>query len=151
MLFGRSETTVAVPSPEEQLSSEHVAIQLARQGRIPVKDMLESLVAGRVFVPLAAPPQIDGDAIRSWNPATVSKADGSQWLVAFTNAQLAAQFTKQNSHYSHGIQVSTRWVLEALPPACGLAVNIGEAESMFEWSADGLCRYKKHASAQSAS
>lgn len=137
-LFGRSQQ--AEPSEKHALGARE-AIQLARQGRIPVKEMLSTLIASSLFVPLAAPPEMDGENIKSWKPATVSKGDGSQWLVTFTDAEVSAQFSKQNTGYSHGMRIDARWVLRAVPPGHGLVVNMSTPESMFEWNAEGLSRY----------
>lgn len=147
--FGRKPAAAASIS-DENLSSSHQAIELARQGRISVKEMLDRLASANLFVPLADPPLIDGERVRSWKPATVSKPDRSQWVVAFTSADLATAFSKQNPVYSHGLSVKTTWVLSALPEAHGLAVNIGSA-SMFEWNAEGLRRYKADVHAKGGS
>jgi hypothetical protein len=138
-LFGRGQQA---ESSEKQGLGSREAIQLARQGRIPANEMLGSLFAGGLFVPLSAPPEMNGESIKSWKPATVSKGDGSQWLVAFTDADMAAQFSKHNPSYSHGMRVDARWVLRTVPPDYGLVVNMGSPESMFEWNAEGLSRYK---------
>ena len=137
-LFRRGQQ--AEPAEKPALGT-HEAIQLARQGRISVKEMLSTLVASSLFVPLAAPPEMDGENIKSWKPATVSKGDGSQWLVTFTDAEVCAHFLQQNAGYSHGLRVDARWVLRALPPGHGLVVNMSTPESMFEWNAEGLSRY----------
>src|SRR5690349_8296194 len=112
---------------DENLSSSHQAIELARQGRITVKEMLDRLVLANLIVPLAEPPLMDGQRVRSWKPATVSKSDGSQWVVAFSSSDLATAFSKQNPSYSHGLSVNTKWILQLLPEAHGLVVNIGSA------------------------
>ena len=123
------------------LASSHQAIELAREGRIAIKEMLDRLASGDLFVLLAGPPLMDGKRLRSWKPATVSKTDGSQWVVAFSSADLATPFAKQNPLYSHGLSVKTKWILPLLPEAHGLVVNIGSAYA-FEWNAEGLLRYK---------
>jgi len=139
-LFGRTVADAASIS-DDNLSSSHQAIELARQGRIPINEMLDRLVSANLFVPLAEPPIMDGQRLRSWRPATLSKHDGSQWVVAFSSLELATAFGKQNPGYSHGLSVETKWILQALPPAHGLVVNVGSG-SLFEWNAEGLLRYK---------
>jgi hypothetical protein len=138
--FGPKQADTASIS-DGNLSSSHQAIELARQGRITVKEMLDRLASANLFIPLAEPPLMDGQRVRSWKPATVSKADRSQWVVAFSSTELAAAFSKQNTVYSHGLSVKTKWVLQSLPDAHGLVVNIGSA-NMFEWNAEGVHRYK---------
>ena len=76
--FGRKLADAASIS-DENLSSSHQAIELARQGRISVKEMLDRLASANLFVPLAEPPLMDGQRVRSWKPATLSKNDGSIW------------------------------------------------------------------------
>ncbi len=141
-LFGRNRQADSATASEKQAVEVREAIQLARQGRMPVKEMLGLLVAGNLFVPLAAPPEMNSEGIKSWKPATVKKGDGSQWLVAFTEAGMSSQFSQQNPSYSHGMSVAAHWVLRVVPPGHGLVVNIGSPESMFEWNAEGLSRYR---------
>jgi len=139
-LFGRNRADGGSIS-DEKLSSSHQAIELARQGRVSVKEMLDRLASATLFVPLAEPPIMDGQRVKSWKPATLSKNDGSQWVVTFSSLDLATTFGKQNPVYSHGLSVETKWLIQALPQAHGLVVNVGSA-SMFEWNAEGLLRYK---------
>jgi hypothetical protein len=147
--FGRK-IAEAAPTSDEGLSASHQAIELARQGRISVKEMLDRLASANLFLPLAEPPLMDGQRVKSWKPATVSKTDGSQWVVAFSSADLTVAFSKQNPVYSHGLSVKTKWILQLLPEAHGLVVNIGSA-NMFEWSAEGLLRYKADVLAEGGS
>jgi len=140
-LLGRNKGGAGA-DPQKPALGAREAIELARQGRIPVQEMLGFLVASNLFIPLVEPPSMDAEIIKSWKPATVSKEDGSQWLVAFTDAEFSAHFTKYNQNYSHGMSVQAQWLLRAVPPAHGLVVNMGTPDSMFEWSADGLSSYK---------
>jgi len=148
-LFGQKRADAPSIS-DENLSSSHQAIELARQGRITVQEMLDRLASGHLFVPLAEPPLMDGKRLRSWKPAIVSKTDRSQWVVAFSSADLATAFAKQNPVYSHGLSVKTKWVLPLLPEAHGLVVNIGSANTL-EWNAEGLLRYKADVLAEGGS
>ncbi|MGO4223640.1 SseB family protein [Lysobacter sp. TAF61] len=125
--------------------SAHEAIQQARIGRLPIQEMLAILARSSLFVPLASPPEIDGEAITAWKPSTVSKADGSQWVVAFTNTDQASEFCKQTPAYSHGLSVGTKWLLQVLPPGHGIVINIGTAQG-FEWNAGGIAEYKARVS-----
>jgi len=68
--------------------SPHEAIRLAKAGQLHPKELLEHLVAGKVAIPLAEAPRVEEGSITGWKPATVSKPDGSQWLVAFTTNEL---------------------------------------------------------------
>ncbi|MFC5577521.1 SseB family protein [Lysobacter niabensis] len=125
--------------------SAHEAIQQVRMGRLSIHEMLANLAESSLFVPLASPPEMDGEAIRAWKPSTVSKADGSQWIVAFTSPDLASQFCKQAPAYSYGLSVGTKWLLQALPPGHGIVINIGTAQG-FEWNAAGIAEYKARVS-----
>lgn len=140
-LFKRRKTSDTLGSSAEDMANTHEAIQLARKGEISTAEMLERLVNGWLFVPLAGPPQMAGNAIERWKPATVSKGDGSQWLVAFTDTELASEFAKHNSSYEHGLRTQTDWVLQALPEEHGLVFNLGSSD-MFEWNAKGVKHYK---------
>jgi hypothetical protein len=121
----------------------HEAIRLARQGKLPISDMINCLVASNLHVPLDGEPELEGNMIRSWKPATVSKGDGSKWLVAFTDSELSTQFVKQYPAFGYGLDTGARWVLTSIPPQHGLVVNLGYAEINFEWAAEGLTRYRR--------
>jgi hypothetical protein len=102
------------------------------------------LLDGALMVLTAEPMQTPISGGSKWKPATLTKAaDGTQWLVAFTDPRLAAQFTRQNPEYSYALCTEAKWVLHAIPPNYGLVVNIGSAESMFEWNAAGLAAYER--------
>ncbi len=119
------------------------AIREARAGLMPVPNMLRAVLAAQVFVPLAAPPVMEGNSIKSWKPATVTKpAGGAEFLVAFTDASLAEVFTKSASDYTHGLLINVQWLLSALPNNHGIVFNIGGTDSNFEWSAEGISDYK---------
>ena len=144
-LLGNSKTPESDPPSEPAALSAHAAIQEARAGRLSVQEMIASLAKSSLFIPLAAPPKMDGEAIRAWKPSTVSKPDGSQWIAAFTLPELASEFCKQSPAFSYGISVGTKWLLQALPPAHGIVINIGTTQG-FEWSAAGISEYKASAS-----
>ncbi len=135
--------------PPEQSASEgrgtraaDTAIRDARAGRIPVPQMLQSVVAAQIYVPLAGPPVMEGDKVGRWNPATVTKQmDGSRFLVAFTDAALMAAFSKSNPQHSFAFLIDASWVLGAIPSGHGIAFNVG-GDNAFEWSADGISAYK---------
>jgi SseB protein N-terminal domain len=127
----------------------HQAVTQFIKGEISVPQMLPRLVAGFISVPLAEPPKMAQDNIESWKPATVSKHDGSQWLVAFTSTQAASSFSSLNN-YPFGISTSTKWVLDVLPPAHGIVFNLG-SQYLFEWSAEGISQYKLEVLGRSAS
>jgi len=104
--------------------------------------MIEQLVAGKIGVPVSEMPLIRDGAITGWKPATVSKAGGSLWLVAFTTKELASAFCDSDPDYGFYIDVETQWVLRAMPEQHGIVFDLG-SESMFAWSAQGLAKYKK--------
>ena len=134
------------PSPlsEGQRTREaHAALQDARAGKITITQMLDLLLTAQVSVPLATMPKMEGDIMKSWNPATLTRATaGAQFLVAFTDGALLAAFSQQNPGYSLGLAVNTAWLLTVLPPAHGIVFNPGSASTM-EWTADGIAQFRK--------
>lgn len=142
-LFGRGAASEPTASTDDAQPNAQEAIRLAREGRLPVSEMLHRLVESNLHVPLDGEPELDGDIIRSWKPATVSKGDGSRWLVAFTSAELSAQFVKQYPAFAYGLDTGARWVLTSIPPQHGLVVNMGFTHINFEWPAEGLARYRR--------
>jgi hypothetical protein len=117
------------------------AIRNAREGRIAIDAMLESLLPARVFVLLAGPPVMEGDALKRWKPATVTKQDDdTQLVVVFTDEQVMAAFARANPLYSHVLLVECRWVIDNLPADHGLVFNVG-GENGFEWPATGITQF----------
>ena len=125
---------------EENLSTSHTAVTLLLEGKISDEEALPILVAGFIFVPLAKEPEGDGTHIKKWNPAIVAKADGSQWVLAFTNKEDHMAFAAREN-YRFALTTSTDWVLGALPPEHGLMLNMGTAHYL-EWSAEGIRRFR---------
>ncbi len=128
-------------SPFVPEDASHRAVTQFIKGEVPEEEMLARLVAGFISVPLAEPPKMEQGNIKSWKPATVSKPDGSQWLVAFTDTEAASLFGSQNG-YSFGLSTGTRWVLQVLPPGYGLVINLG-SQYLFEWSAEEVSEYMR--------
>jgi hypothetical protein len=120
------------------------AIREARVGRVPIPEMLRSILAAQVLVPLAAPPVLEGNSVKSWRPATLTKQDGgAQFLVAFTDTSLADNFFRSSPEHTYGFLVDVQWLLSALPKDHGIVFNIGDSEINFEWSADGISEYQQ--------
>lgn len=124
---------------EENLSTSHTAVTQFVEGKISDQEALPILAAGFITVPLAKEPEREGTNIKKWSPVTVSKADGSQWVVAFTNKETALAFVERNN-YPFALTTSTDWVLGALPPEHGLVFNMSTAHQL-EWSAEGIRRF----------
>jgi hypothetical protein len=65
------------PMPCEQTATHqartHEAIRHCRAGRLSVPEMLAQLTQGRVFVPMAEPPEMQGDELKKWKPATAQR------------------------------------------------------------------------------
>lgn len=140
-LFGPKEKPNAAPAAEDRLAPVDEAIRLARSGRISVDELIHRLLNGTLLVVTAEPVTLPLNGSGKWQPATVTKAaDGSQWLLAFSDDRLAQSFAQQNPNYSYALCTEARWVLAAIPPNHGLLVNVG-SEKMFEWTAEGLARY----------
>jgi hypothetical protein len=124
---------------EENLSTSHTAVTLLQEGKISDVEALPILVAGFITVPLAKEPERDGTNIKKWAPVTVSKPDGSQWVVAFRNEEAHLAYVERNN-YPFALTTNTDWVLSALPPEHGLVLNIG-TKHLLEWSAEGIRRF----------
>ena len=124
---------------EENVSTSHTAVTLLLEGKISDMEALPILVAGFIIVPLAKEPEREGTIIKKWSPATASKPDGSQWVVAFTNKEAHLAFVERNN-YPFALTTSTDWVLGALLPEHGLVLNPG-TEHHLEWNAEGISRF----------
>ena len=130
---------------EPDLPEAHLALQLAKDEKITTGEMLQRLVMAKVVIPLTEPPKLKDDMIEHWHPAILSNAsDGTQWLAAFTTAELCAAFCAKEPMYTSSVRVETRWMLYNMPPGFGLLINPGSGEGeMFQWGAEGLAKYKK--------
>ena len=136
-------------SPTAPEDASHRAVTQFMKGQISRQEMLARLVAGFISVPLAEPPKMEKGYLKSWKPATTSKTDASQWLVAFTYTEAGSTFGLQNN-YLFGISTSTEWLLDVLPPGHGLVLNPG-SQYLFEWSAEEISKYKLEVLGHSAS
>ena len=130
------------PSNGRGTAEADAAIREARAGRITMREMLRTVLAAQVFVPLSDPPSVEGNALKSWKPATVTKEAGDpSFLLAFTDIALATSFAQSNLAYCYGLLVDAQWLLSILPPNHGLALNPGGGSS-FDWSAAGISAYQ---------
>ncbi len=118
----------------------HEAIRLAKQGQLHPHEMLAHLVAGTIMVPLVDVPVIENARVTAWHPVSLSKEDGSQWIAAFTTNELGSKYCDENQLQTY-LTVDTLWVLDALPREHGIVFDIG-SETMFQWSAAGIAKYK---------
>jgi hypothetical protein len=71
-LFGRRPDATPDASDANAMRQAHAAIRDARAGRISVPQMLRSVIAAQVIVPLADAPGMDGKSITHWKPAIVT-------------------------------------------------------------------------------
>ena len=141
-MFGRKQGAGSSDPDGRSTEKADTAIRDARAGRITVPQMLHSVLAAQVIVPLAEPPVMDGASVTRWKPATVSKqANGAQFLVAFTDRKLATAFSENNREHSFALLVDAAWVLSVLPEGHGIAFNVG-GDNGFEWTAEGISAYK---------
>ena len=96
-------------------------------------------------MPIAELPHVSSDVLKGitgWRPANVSRADGSQWLVAFTSEELAAAFSESEPAYPLQMSAATAWVVEMLPPDWGIVLNL-RTEDMITWNAAGVAKFKQ--------
>ncbi|HEY2346739.1 MAG TPA: SseB family protein [Xanthomonadaceae bacterium] len=128
---------------DEAIPKAHEALRLAKQGKMGGKEMMDLLVAGKLYVPTSHPPQIENGVITGWRPVTASKADGSEWLLAFTTQAGASAYCDANPEHGLYISVDTPWVLRNIPEAWGIVFNL-RTEDMLEWNAQGLSKYRKN-------
>lgn len=131
---------IAGMSDEEEIPDAHLAIQEGRRKLISGRELLARLVAGKVSVPMLELPVIEEGRIRAWNPATASKPDGSQWIIAFTLPAFASDFCDANPEHGFCASVDVRFVIAAAPERCGIVFNLG-TEDVFQWSAAGIAKY----------
>lgn len=108
-----------------------------------MEQMLRSVLAAQVIVPLADPPVMDGARMLSWKPATVSRdADGEQFVVVFTDETLDGQYAKWRPEYAYRLRVGADWLMAVLPAGHGILFNLGGGEIMFEWPASDILAYR---------
>lgn len=119
------------------------AIRAARAGSLSAEQMLRSVLAAQVSVPLAAPPVMDGARMLSWKPATVSRdADGQPFVVVFTDEELDVKYAKWRPEYPYRLRVGTDWLISVLPAGHGILFNLGGGDTMFEWPASGILDHR---------
>ncbi|HZP67055.1 MAG TPA: SseB family protein [Rudaea sp.] len=127
---------------EPSVPDAHLALALAKEGRISGAEMLSRLAAGHVVVPTSEMPRLEGNTITGWRPATLSRADGSQWLAAFTTSKLASDFCDAEPTYGFYVEVSTRWLLATLPEGYGIVFNL-RTPFQLDWNPQGLAKYRR--------
>jgi len=127
---------------DEEVPDSHRALQLAKLGRLSIKEAIDEIVAGQLTVPVAELPITERGKLTGWSPATVSKDDGSEWLVVFTLPELADAFCEQENEFPVRVDVDARWVLETLPPQYGIAFNL-DSDLSLEWPAQSVAKYRR--------
>ena len=119
------------------------AIRAARAGQLSMQQMLSSVLAAQVIVPLADPPVMDGARMLSWKPATVSRdADGQQFVVVFTDEELDGKYARWRPEYSYRLRVTADWLVTVLPAGHGIVFNLGGGDIMLEWPARGILAHR---------
>ena len=119
------------------------AIRAARAGSLPTQQMLRSVLATQVIVPLADPPVMDGGRLLSWKPATVSRdVDGEQFVVVFTDEELDGKYAMWRPEYAYRLRVGADWLINVLPAGHGIVFNLGGGEIMFEWPTRDIQAYR---------
>ena len=119
------------------------AIRAAQAGRLPTQQVLRSVLATQVIVPLAEPPVMDGARMLSWKPATVSRdADGAQFVVVFTDEELDGKYARWRPEYPYRLRVGADWLITVLPAGHGIIFNLGGGEIMLEWPAGDIAAYR---------
>lgn len=107
-----------------------------------MQEMLRTVLATQVSIPLAEQPVMDGARLISWKPATVSRdADGEQFVVVFTDEELDGKYARFRPEYPYRLRTGADWLIATLPAGHGILVNLGGGEIMFEWPARGIQAY----------
>lgn len=127
---------------DEDTPDSHRALELAKQGRLTIKEAIDEIVAGQLTVPVADLPITEHGKLTGWSPALVSKDDGTEWLVAFTLPELADEFCEQESEFPVKVEVDAAWILETLPPQYGIVFNPNSDLSL-EWTARSVVKYRQ--------
>lgn len=119
------------------------AIRAARAGSLSTQQMLRSVLATQVIIPLAEPPVMAGARMLSWKPATVSRdADGQQFVIVFTDEELDGKYARWRPEYPYRLRVGADWLITVLPAGHGIVFNLGGGEIMFEWPASGILAHR---------
>lgn len=127
---------------EDEIPDSHRALQLAKQGRLSIQNAIKEIVAGQLIVPVAEMPTIEHGMLTGWSPASVSKDDGTEWLVAFTLTELADAFCDKETEFPVNVEVDARWVLETLPSQYGIVFNL-DSDLSLEWTAQSVAKYSR--------
>ncbi len=118
-----------------------IALREGRAGRMDFPDMLRIVCGAQVIVPLAGPPNIQGDSLQSWKPATCTKQQtGGQFLLAYTSDTFLDEFYGQNPGHSYGFAIDVQWLLSVLPPDHGITFNLG-SDYALEWDSESISRF----------
>ncbi|HEX6037036.1 SseB family protein [Longimicrobium sp.] len=119
------------------------AIRAARAGQLDTEQMLGSLLAAQVSIPLAETTVMDGARLLSWKPATVTRdADGEQFVIAFTDGELDQKYAKWRPEYPYRLRVGADWLITVLPAGHGVIINLGGDDIMFEWPARDILAHR---------
>jgi len=119
---------------ETPITPLETAISQARQGQLPVVDMLRLFARSEVVVPSGALVHPDG---RGLQPLQL-EADGRPMTVCFTDQVRMDDDVRAAAPYA--LRVRGDWVLRWLPLDRGLAVNPGSSLG-FDIPAEGLRRF----------
>lgn len=128
---------------DEAIPKAHEALRLCKQGKLGGKEMMDALVAGKLHVPTSDLPRMENGVITGWRPVTASKADGSEWLLAYTTVAGVGAYCDANPDHGLYISVDTIWVLRNIPETWGIVFNL-RTEDQLEWNAQGLAKYRKN-------
>jgi hypothetical protein len=120
---------------QAELDVADEAIRRARNEEITFDELLATLAAAKVAVPLAGQPG------ETWSPATVTTRDQKLLVVAFTRTHLAAAYCHGNLDFPGATLIDVRWVIDSIPPTHGIVFNMG-GDNVFEWEAESLAGFR---------
>jgi hypothetical protein len=129
-IAGVSETPIPVPdqTPEPRNALEEKLLA-AQEGRIASDELLETLLASQVFLPVRDEKPMALNIQRSTRaqPLVLSAEDGTPVLVLFSSPERAHPFLQSYPGFAGGILESFQWVLERLGGGYAIALNPGSA------------------------
>jgi hypothetical protein len=111
----------------------HDAVRRMHAGSLSIEQTIGVLLESQVAVPLAGPPELEGNHVKSWNPAKVANDRGERFLLAFTSDEYSARFCRNVPAYSYQLVVRTDWLVRVVAREDGIVFNINEKET-FRWS-----------------
>ena len=101
------------------------ALLAAREGKVSMQVLVETLLASPVFVLLDREPPKDGRLGPETRPLVLANAAGQTVFAVFTAPERANAWLQREPDFRHGLMVDFRWLLPGIADGVGLVVNPG--------------------------